>query len=98
MFRVSQSAAALLREIQLDSEGFFHGGVRIAGDPDDDHSIRLAFRQEPQAGDETFEYFGMRFFVAGETIDYLSDTLLDVRAPTGIPELTLLKPPPPRSH
>ena len=83
--QVSEAAAELLKTVRRDSGLGEDLGVRLEPDPEESGSLGIAFRGEPEAGDQVLEESGIRVFVPADVANKLGDRTLDVaKTPQGV--------------
>lgn len=81
MLQVTEAAAAVVETMRQQAGAPEQAGVRIQLTQTDDgqEGIGLAFREEPEQGDEITEQSGIKVFVQQELTDTLSEATLDAR-------------------
>lgn len=76
--QVTEAAAELLKSVRQDSGIDEDAGVRLEPSQDKPGALGLAFRTDPEAGDEVIEESGLRVFIPERVANQLGDRTLDV--------------------
>lgn len=85
MLQVSEAANELLKAMR-DGYGLSEdSGVRLEPSKDEPDALSIAFREDPELGDEVIGESGLRVFVPEEVADHLGDRTLDLETtPRGL--------------
>lgn len=94
MVQISHEAAQLLVESRKDEGIPETFGVRVYAEPTTEGgaAVRLAFVEDPEAGDEVNEQHGTKIFVSPELSEPLSEAFIDAETREGDTRLVLKGP------
>lgn len=86
MLQVTQEATAILKEARSRSGAPPEAGVRVQVE-ENTKAVQLNFQKDPEPTDQTIATPDLRFFVAQELVEPLSERVLDVKATSQGPQL-----------
>lgn len=94
VLQVSHEAAQILGESRKEEGIPENFGVRVYAEPTTEGgaAVRLAFVEDPEAGDEVNEQHGTKIYVSPELSEPLSEAFIDAESREGDTKLVLKGP------